>query len=174
MAGDLRTIFSSVEAALLAVQPYVRVYVGASHVREEGSPPRVVFVPRGESIIPGTDGRSGESTSPGLTRVVAVRVVDVEAHIWGAKLDGSGKASPAATEMEHLDAAEQLVSDVIVAAHRTTWGYQVRPVRGEWESETGGLLKLGFQYVLHFEWRIGVVLTETTGTVRLVTVSHTP
>lgn len=174
MPGDLLTICANVQAELVAAQPYCRCYVGASHMREESSPPRVVFVPKSENLIPGTDGRSGETTSPGAVRVIAVRVVEVEAHVWGAKLDGSGHADASALETDHIDATEQLLVDFLAACHRTTWAYQVRPLRGTWASETGALIKLGALYTASLEWRISVPLVETTGTVRVVTLNQNP
>lgn len=173
MAGDLNTIFAAVAAEIVARHPNATVEVGARYLRQHDRPPRCVFVPGSESIFQGTDGRSGTDTDPAGTRVVAVRVVSVDAHLWACKLDGAGLPDHAATEAEHLDAAEQFVADVICSAHETTWAYQVRATKGQWVEADEGATRLGYGYVLTFEWRIAVPLVESTATVTTATINKT-
>lgn len=171
MAGDLRTALEALAAEIVAMHPTARVYIGASRMHDQGSPPRVILVPKGEMVTPGPDGRSGEDSNPGGRRIVAVREVEVEAHIWGAKLDGTGKADPTAAELDHLDAAELLLNNVICAAQKTYWGYTVRGIRGQWSEEEGQVLKLGFAIVLSLEFRISVFYDEDVALVTVATAS---
>lgn len=171
MAGDLRTILEAVEARLVLYQPYVRCFIGASHLRDQGSAPRVVWVPGSETIVPHTDGRGVVDVTGGEQQVVAYRIVSVDAHLWGAKLDGSGHADPTASERDHLDATEQLLVDTIVAVNDTVWSYEVAPKSGEWSSEDGQVVKLGFSYRLGFAWKIAVPKLVGVGTVRVAAIS---
>lgn len=134
---------------------------GEEHIRREGAPPRIVwvppdresFIPRARSVVPLNNPRS-----------LWVRKATVQAHLWG------WDARPDATAEHHHTAAESLLQSVIQALQAQMFiGYWYEPEAVEWEKQGDEVLKFGRYCVLlvsmHFPVSDRSYLVKTPNTV---------
>lgn len=101
--SKLSPLFEEIEKLLLVryrdAAPTLTFGRGAKDIHASDSFPRVVWVPRQGAFSP------IEKTTR-KTRRITTRTLTILAHCWGAD----------------VDAASELVSEVVLALHRTAWG----------------------------------------------------
>ncbi len=134
------TIGAIITQANVGRTPALALLIGEKHKAENGVPPRIVWVPVSESFGPA-------KKIGGNPRAVRTRLATVECEVWGAD----------------LATTEQMINDIIFAAH-TALGHGWYEVQsGRWKTE-GELRALGYECALTWTFEIPVVGTAATAT----------
>lgn len=156
---SLAKIFEIVNEPLRESMPDAEFLFGRKELKEQGSPPRVVWVPTHDSY-------AARNSQAGNPPAVATCHAGVEAHIWGPDME--------TTEGMRNAVVYVLLKKLLGSLLNGTSGFS-----GRWltqEEDVAGLTRLGEVYVLHFAVAVPVLApgyplakvrqlnTETTGT----------
>lgn len=140
MPGPLNILFEHIGTRLPSD---IAVEVGRDKVHLQGDAPRLVWAPDREKIVAAPANYYRPKADP---KTIKLRVVTVEAHIWGAD----------------QDVTEVLIADVVraihLAAHVADKQFEFEIGDGEWKDDDGGTTTRGVGYVLLVELRVPIVL----------------
>lgn len=146
---SLAAVFTQANTFLATKVTGIVTATGADQLRTEGAPPRVIWVPTQEDFGPseqiGDSGTFGTNGTAGLQDVLYTRMVQVEAHIWGAS----------------VAATESLVTTVTQSLWNYAWG-SMNLLSGQWMNLDGEALHMGTLYVLTFSLNIPVLRQADT------------
>lgn len=110
MAARITALLEELEDALRLIYPAITFGLGQKDLsRNDLAPPRVVWVPTVARHLPAEK----RVTNP---RSLLTRSPTIVAHCWA--FDASQQASP----KKHFDACEDLVSNLLVRLHDSSWG----------------------------------------------------
>lgn len=147
----LKSILDAVAALVTAQLPTVTIKFGESELASNTGPPRIVWIPDQEELIPPPD-RGG---TPGM---LWLRQIAVEAHLWGADEASGGS-----------DTCETLLAEVTRALHAEVSPKSYRIVGGRW-GRGQEVVQFGQLYILTFHLLIPITRrAETTATLTTVT-----
>lgn len=122
----------------------VECELGAEFLERHSAPPRMVFVPAGDSFVYGDNGR--RNTSDKLTKVVGTRVARLRVRIF-AKSDTD-------TATADIRETENMIRRLVNAMHEKATGDFVLD-SGEWVAEEGAeVLQYGRAYDLTASFNI--------------------
>lgn len=128
--------------------------VGEDKLTIEDAPPRIVFVPRHETIRgPHSQGGDGIRNP----RPLRTRHATVQIHVWGAAV---------APATDDFAATEKLVNHLVAAIHDVAHGVH-EELSGNWSTAQASSTRLGLVYVL--EMQIEIPLTRELDTYATVT-----
>lgn len=145
----LTEIFDEVKARLAAMGVVATVEFGGHHLRENASPPRIVWVPMGG---PGSSARQ-----PGeYPRRLRTRNPAVDVHLWA----------------EDFTAAEELLNDFLEAVHHITHGSYAFN-NESWSEGNSELSTLGATVTVSVSFSIPVVERFGVDQATIKTVGHT-
>ncbi len=132
MPGPLNTIISAVNALMVATQPDLITHIGANYVMNEEAPPRIVWEPANEALIPPNLGRGGEP------RILYLRQSNLAVHLFAVD----------------LDSLESLLGLFIQSVHHTVSHASYALGAAQWINVDGENLKYGVAYVIQVSFKI--------------------
>lgn len=133
--------------------------IGAEHLAANAEPPRVVWVPTVDGVVPGQGRRNTSVKEP---KSVMTRRAGCFIRCWAK--------SNSESSVDDVRAVEQLVNRVLVAIHEAAFGsYEVTAV--EWVSADGGeLMQLGRCADIRVSFDVPVTKTASaTATLAVIT-----
>lgn len=119
--ANLLLILAPIMQAVHAIVPGVSAVpiLGARHAKEEGAPPRIVWVPMTERIGPPADYQQGSDTI--ADRILYTRFATIAAHVWGDALDSGGTPTQADSLLETLVSCVRFVCGAGQIPEGVTW-----------------------------------------------------
>lgn len=178
MASDLTTLIAGVNALIPSTigGATIAKLVGESSLTAERTPPCVVWVPRREAYQR-SQRPSRSSTSSTYPVAIYERTISLDLFLWAAKLT-AGAPDSGGTDLEHMEAVDDLINVVAPAIQGYAWSYPIKIVGGEWVSAAGAVDRLGYGYTLSLETTIAVptaaLTTATATTIVQTTTVQTP
>ena len=130
-------IFNAVNTNMTGVTG-LNQYFGAEYIRQESSPPRIVWVPMREDFGPPVGQGGSGYTNP---RPLWTRRAGCSLHIWNTD----------------EAAVESLLQYLIQTIHAQLGPNDYFPKTGAWINADGEVLKFGAVYVLNIEFTVPVV-----------------
>lgn len=110
MAARVTALLDELEEKLRIIYPTIAFGLGQKDLaRQDSGPPRIVWVPTVTRHLPAEK----RNTNP---RQLLTRAATVVAHCWAYDL--SSPSDP----KRHFDACEDLVANLLVTLHKSTWG----------------------------------------------------
>lgn len=150
---DGTAVWSDAGAASGTHTAPVPSFVGEKYEAEHGTPPRLVWVPTDDTFGPPVKTGASGGVNP---KSVRTRLAGVDCHIWAAD----------------LAAAEQIINDLVFAAHKALKHGWYEPQAGHWKT-AGELQNQGIGYVLPFILQIPIVGTAAASVTLLTYVTTT-
>lgn len=166
-SGDLTTALNGI---ISHVATTTKCQVGARHLTEIRVPNQIVFVPVKETFLP-PDGWRASKTGHNTPRILRVRAVQIDAHIF-ASAQKTGAPDPTAADSAQFDAGEEVLEDLINAIYAQGWSYTWDAAGVEWRRADGELQKVGVHLILGFEIRIAVPHVETTAHIHTAPITY--
>ena len=143
--ASLRAVADAIQVQVtedMDPEPAPKFHFGISALYKEDRPPRIVFVPRTERIIPAGQGADGVSDP----RPLWIRRATVEAHIWG----------------KDSAETERFLDILVQAIHALAWGSYDLSGGGSWIAAGEARSDKGEIYVLSMLWDVPITRAPDT------------